>query len=168
MNRLALLYFGARAEFFFNPRMTSVLLFFTISIPSVFSLIWLTPYATYGFDAKMLMWTYDSFDFMPSCDRIITLLTSTFSTICYVLLLILVLKKSSSPGNKVHGGTRRRDTLLTVQVMINGGYTVLVSIYFMFLRPYYVPYTIIYNAVDILLCVFWNGKSPIMHLVFNR
>ncbi|EFO22228.1 hypothetical protein LOAG_06259, partial [Loa loa] len=75
---------------------------------------------------------------------------------------------SSSTGNKLNDSSRRRDTLLTLQVIINGSYTVCVSTYFMFIRPYYVPYTKIYNAVDILLCVLWNGKSPIMHLFFNR
>lgn len=57
--------------------------------------------------------------------------------------------------------------LLTAQVIINGGYTVCVSTYFMFLRPYYVPYTVVYNALDIVLCLLWNGKSPVMHLIFN-
>ncbi|VDK68432.1 unnamed protein product [Litomosoides sigmodontis] len=108
----------------------------------------MTPYATYGFDVANLMWVYDSPDFMPSCDRIITL--------------------NSSPDNKFHATSRRRDILLTLQVIINGGYTVCVSTYFMFLRPYYVPYTVTYNAIDILLCVFWNGKNPLVHLFFNR
>uniref|UniRef100_A0A0R3RWN2 7TM_GPCR_Srx domain-containing protein n=1 Tax=Elaeophora elaphi TaxID=1147741 RepID=A0A0R3RWN2_9BILA len=148
VNRLTLLYFGVRAEFFFNPRMTSIILFFTIAIPSLFSLIWLTPYATYGFDVANLAWVYDSPDFMPSYDRITTL--------------------SSATGSKLNDGSKRRDTLLTIQVIINGGYTVCVSTYFMFLRPYYVPYTVIYNALDILLCLLWNGKSPFMHLFFNR
>ncbi|VDK70118.1 unnamed protein product [Onchocerca ochengi] len=167
INRLVLLYFGGRAEYFFTPRMTSFILSCTIAVPSVFSLIWLTPEATYGFNAELLLWTYDSPDFMPTCDRITTLTTSILSTVCYVLLLGLVLKKSSS-GNKVPDNSRRRDTFLTMQVMINGGYTVCVSTYFMFLRPYYVPYTVIYNAVDIVLCVIWNGKNPVMHLFFNR
>ncbi|VDO38748.1 unnamed protein product [Onchocerca flexuosa] len=115
----------------------------------------------------MLMWTYDSPEFMPTYDRITTLITSILSTACYAFLLGLVLRKSSS-GNKVLDNSRRRDTLLTMQVMINGGYTVCVSTYFMFLRPYYVPYTVIYNAIDIVLCVIWNGKNPVMHLFFNR
>ncbi|VIO94154.1 Uncharacterized protein BM_BM17517 [Brugia malayi] len=148
--------------------MTSFILCFTIAIPSVFSLIWLTPYATYGFSAEKLMWVYDSPDFMPSFDRITTLGTSILSTTCYILLLGLVLNKSSSTSNKLSDSSRRRDTLLTLQVIINGSYTICVSTYFMFLRPYYVPYTTIYNAVDIILCVLWNGKSPIMHLFFNR
>ncbi|KAM3719311.1 Dopamine receptor [Dirofilaria immitis] len=168
INRLTLLCFGVRAEHFFNPRMTSFILFFTIAIPSVFSVIWLTPKATYGFNAELLMWIYDSPDFMPTYDRITTLLTSILSTACYILLLGFVLKKSSSTNKKMHDSSRRRDTLLTLQVIINGGYTVCVSTYFMFLRPYYVPYTVIYNALDILLCLLWNGKSPIMHLFFNR
>uniref|UniRef100_A0A915PIQ6 7TM GPCR serpentine receptor class x (Srx) domain-containing protein n=1 Tax=Setaria digitata TaxID=48799 RepID=A0A915PIQ6_9BILA len=168
INRLTLLYYGVRAEYFFNPRMTWFILFLTIAIPSISSLIWLTPFATYGFDAKKLMWTYDSPDFMPPYDRLATLITSVLATACYVLLLIVVLKKSSPTGNKMHDNSRRRDILLTIQVVTNGGYTVCVSTYFMFLRPYYVPYTVMYNAVDIALCVLWNGKSPIMHLLFNQ
>ncbi|OZC11360.1 hypothetical protein X798_01776 [Onchocerca flexuosa] len=179
INRLTLLYFGGRAEYFFSKRMTSFILFCTIAVPSVFSLIWLTPEATYGFNAEMLMWTYDSPEFMPTYDRITTLITSILSTACYAFLLGLVLRKvsrfpmlliyaRSSSGNKVLDNSRRRDTLLTMQVMINGGYTVCVSTYFMFLRPYYVPYTVIYNAIDIVLCVIWNGKNPVMHLFFNR
>ncbi|VDN18449.1 unnamed protein product [Gongylonema pulchrum] len=144
-----------------------LILFFAIAIPSAFSLVWLTPYATYGFDAELLMWEYDSPDFMPSYDRLTTLATSILATLCYVLVLIFVLRKSWSSRSKVSDNSRRRDTLLTLQVVINGGYTVCVSTYFMFLRPYYVPYTVIFNALDIVLCVLWNGKSPIMHLIFN-
>ncbi|MCP9261778.1 hypothetical protein DINM_005105 [Dirofilaria immitis] len=103
--------------------MTSFILFFTIAIPSVFSVIWLTPKATYGFNAELLMWIYDSPDFMPTYDRITTLLTSILSTACYILLLGFVLKKSSSTNKKMHDSSRRRDTLLTLQVIINGGYT---------------------------------------------
>ncbi|VDN04480.1 unnamed protein product [Thelazia callipaeda] len=106
------------------------MLFFAIIIPSAFSLIWLTPYTTYGFDAPVLMWIYNSPEFMPSCDRITTLVTSVLATFCYLLVLLHVLKKSRSKGSEIHGTSRQRDTLLTLQVVNNSGYTVCVSIYF--------------------------------------
>lgn len=73
-----------------------LILFFAIAIPSAFSLIWLTPYATYGFDAELLMWEYDSPEFMPSYDRLTTLATSVIATVCYILVLFFVLKKVSN------------------------------------------------------------------------
>ncbi|VDK55417.1 unnamed protein product [Anisakis simplex] len=141
-----------------------VIIIIFMAIPSAFSLIWLTPYATYGFNATLVMWEYESPDFMPAFDRINTLTCSALSGICYLLIVIDVIRKGSAMTSKNH----RREILITIQVMLNGGYTLAVSIYFMFLRPYYVPYTVFYNATDIALCLIWNGKSPIMHLIFNR
>uniref|UniRef100_A0A0M3I9C2 Serpentine receptor class gamma n=1 Tax=Ascaris lumbricoides TaxID=6252 RepID=A0A0M3I9C2_ASCLU len=131
-----------------------------VSIPSIFSFIWLTPIATYGFNATIVMWEYESPDFMPAFDRINTLTCSALSGLCYVLIV--------ADGAAMSSKNHRREIFITLQVMLNGGYTLAVSIYFMFLRPYYVPYTVFYNATDIVLCLIWNGKSPIMHLVFNK
>ncbi|VDM40945.1 unnamed protein product [Toxocara canis] len=132
--------------------------------PSIFSFIWLTPIATYGFNATLVMWEYESPEFMPTFDRINTLMCSILSGICYLLIVIDVIRKGAAMSSK----NRRREILITIQVMLNGGYTLAVSTYFMFLRPYYVPYTVFYNATDIVLCLIWNGKSPIMHLIFNK
>lgn len=64
-----------------------------VSIPSIFSFIWLTPIATYGFNATIVMWEYESPDFMPAFDRINTLTCSALSGLCYVLIVADVIRR---------------------------------------------------------------------------
>uniref|UniRef100_A0A915BC68 7TM GPCR serpentine receptor class x (Srx) domain-containing protein n=1 Tax=Parascaris univalens TaxID=6257 RepID=A0A915BC68_PARUN len=163
-NRLSLLCFAARAEEIFSETRTWCIIFTFVSVPSIFSFIWLTPIATYGFNATLIMWEYESPDFMPAFDRINTLTCSALSGLCYMLIVADVIRRAATMATTNH----RREIFITLQVMLNGGYTLAVSIYFMFLRPYYVPYNVFYNATDVVLCLIWNGKSPVMHLIFNN
>ncbi|KHN73484.1 hypothetical protein Tcan_11718 [Toxocara canis] len=147
-----------------NVRITVILLW---SCFVAMTVLHLTPYATFKYNPKMLLWSYDGRSalgfVLEYIDRAFSSTVVVSSLLFYLTITVNTLQTAQRTfkWNSCEGK-------LALQVLILNGYQVFVVVYWNTTTLLDYDTDIIQNMISSLLWVIWNFINPFIYISFNK
>ncbi|KAK6746560.1 hypothetical protein RB195_000062 [Necator americanus] len=120
-----------------------------------------SPLAAFNFDLKSFSWFFDEERILSNVlDYMDIVLTITYLSVTAVSYSIIAFKLLVNIGG-------RRETIITMQVLLYCIYTSFTFVFWVFIDPV-VVFTPPFLFMSNFLWIIWNGLSPTLEIIFNE